>query len=338
MPIKRLTAFTVLAAALLAVAPVQADTSKTHGKPANAKHAQQKQPPHSKPAHGKPAHSNSKLAAATHKGIRSRSAASSTGDADVAVSTMGDDAAVETKSQKLPIWVSRHAGSLQASPLQAASFTVVDSAVATVATPAWLSQAPASDQAQMLVQTTEPTYFGRLGASDVVTGDESVATDHVPANTSTGLAGTEKQEAEVAGAGEIGDLRKALIAMAMGLRDIRYVRGGHDPATGFDCSGFVRYVFAHAIGMQLPTNSASQFLAGLKVKREDMKPGDLVFFHTRGKRGISHVGIYISNGNFIHSPASGESVQISSLDDAYWAKHFAGAKRPEAMAMVTHNG
>jgi len=124
------------------------------------------------------------------------------------------------------------------------------------------------------------------------------------------------------------------------LRDIRYVRGGHDPATGFDCSGFVRYVFAHAIGMQLPTNSASQFLAGLKVKREDMKPGDLVFFHTRGKSGISHVGIYISNGNFIHSPASGQSVQISSLDEAYWAKHFAGAKRPEAMqvAMLTHNG
>jgi cell wall-associated NlpC family hydrolase len=125
-----------------------------------------------------------------------------------------------------------------------------------------------------------------------------------------------------------------LISLAMQLRDIRYVRGGHDPATGFDCSGFVRYVFAHAIGMQLPTNSASQFLAGLRVKRSDMKPGDLVFFHTHGKRRISHVGIYISDGRFIHSPTSGKSVQISSLDEAYWAKHFAGAKRPQAIAMA----
>ncbi|HEV2681664.1 MAG TPA: C40 family peptidase [Rhodanobacter sp.] len=130
------------------------------------------------------------------------------------------------------------------------------------------------------------------------------------------------------------DLRKSLIAMAMKMRDIRYVRGGHDPSTGFDCSGFVRYVFAHAIGLQLPNNSASQFLAGLKVKRSDMKPGDLVFFRTHGKQRISHVGIYISEGRFIHSPASGKSVEISSLDEVYWAKRFAGAKRPEAMALA----
>ena len=136
------------------------------------------------------------------------------------------------------------------------------------------------------------------------------------------------------------DLRKSLIALAMNLRDVRYVRGGHNPATGFDCSGFVRYVFAHAIGVQLPTNSASQFLAGLKVKRADMKPGDLVFFHTGGRRhGISHVGIYISNGRFIHAPTYGKRVQISSLDEAYWAKRFVGAKRPEGMlALVGHNG
>ena len=135
------------------------------------------------------------------------------------------------------------------------------------------------------------------------------------------------------------DLRKALIALAMNLRDVRYVRGGHSPSTGFDCSGFVRYVFAHAIGVQLPSNSASQFLAGLKVKRADMKPGDLVFFHTGGRRhGISHVGIYISNGQFIHAPTYGKRVQISSLDEAYWAKRFVGAKRPEGMLALAGNG
>ena len=127
-------------------------------------------------------------------------------------------------------------------------------------------------------------------------------------------------------------LRQALVALAMQLRDVRYVRGGRSPATGFDCSGFVRYVFAHAIGLNLPANSARQFLAGVKVKRGDMQPGDLVFFHTRGKKRISHVGIYLDNGRFIHSPSAGKSVEVSSLDEAYWAKRFAGARRPEGIA------
>ncbi len=137
---------------------------------------------------------------------------------------------------------------------------------------------------------------------------------------------------------DVTDLRKALIGMAMKLRNIRYARGGHDPSTGFDCSGFVRYVFAHAIGLNLPHNSAAQFLAGLKVKRGDMEPGDLVFFRTHGKRRISHVGIYISDGRFIHSPTSGKSVEISSLDESYWSKRFAGAKRPETIAFTADKG
>ena len=136
----------------------------------------------------------------------------------------------------------------------------------------------------------------------------------------------------------VAHLREMLVDFAVTLRDIRYRRGGREPATGFDCSGFVRYVFAHAVGLQLPTNSASQFLAGLKVNRADMKPGDLVFFHTHGKSRISHVGIYISDGRFIHSPASGKSVEISSLNEAYWAKRFAGAKRPEGIAQVASKG
>jgi cell wall-associated NlpC family hydrolase len=130
------------------------------------------------------------------------------------------------------------------------------------------------------------------------------------------------------------DLRHALIGLAMKLRDIRYVRGGHDPSTGFDCSGFVRYVFAHAVGLELPTNSASQFVAGLAVKRADMRPGDLVFFRTAGRGGrgrISHVGIYIDNGQFIHSPSRGKTVRVDNLQEAYWAKRFAGAKRPEGI-------
>lgn len=150
----------------------------------------------------------------------------------------------------------------------------------------------------------------------------------LPANPAA-LAPVQAQEAPV---DEATRLRQALVALAMQLRDVRYVRGGHSPATGFDCSGFVRYVFAHAIGLNLPANSARQFLAGVKVKRGDMQPGDLVFFHTRGKKRISHVGIYLDNGRFIHSPSAGKSVEVSSLDEAYWAKRFAGARRPEGIA------
>jgi cell wall-associated NlpC family hydrolase len=141
------------------------------------------------------------------------------------------------------------------------------------------------------------------------------------------------------------DLRDTLIGLAMQLRNVRYVRGGRDPSTGFDCSGFVRYVFERAIGLQLPTNSASQYLIGRIVKRNDMQPGDLVFFRTAGGRHgqgrVSHVGIYISDGHFIHSPRRGESVRVDSLGDSYWAKRFAGARRPDGMAQIstgTHNG
>ncbi|MGH8158335.1 MAG: C40 family peptidase [Rhodanobacter sp.] len=313
MPINRLTAFSVLAAVLLVAVPVQATTSKTQSKPAHAQ-PQHKQA-NSKPAHHKPTHG--KLASSAHKTSHTHSAASHAAVADSDLPTTVDTAeTVEVKSA-LP---TSHL-------LQAHTFAVAGATVSANAAPAWLNQAPVFNPAQMLVQSTRPTYFGALTA-----GDRSVAAVDAVAGDKSG------QTPDAVGNENVTDLRKALITMAMNLRDIRYVRGGRDPSTGFDCSGFVRYVFAHAIGLQLPTNSASQFLAGLKVNRADMKPGDLVFFRTHGKRSISHVGIYISEGRFIHSPSAGKSVEISSLSDAYWAKRFAGAKRPEGIVQVAHNG
>lgn len=126
-------------------------------------------------------------------------------------------------------------------------------------------------------------------------------------------------------------VRKLLADFAMTLRDIRYRRGGRDPSTGFDCSGFVRYVFRHSVDQDLPTTSASQFHAGEEVDRADMKTGDLVFFRTHGKR-VSHVGIYLDHGRFIHSPSVGKRVSISHLDEAYWSKRFVGAKRPDGLS------
>ncbi len=126
------------------------------------------------------------------------------------------------------------------------------------------------------------------------------------------------------------DSRQALAEFAMKLRDIRYRRGGRVPATGFDCSGFVHYVFASALGIDLPENSVSQFNTGMQIARAQMKTGDLVFFHIHGKR-ISHVGIYLGEGRFIHSPTTGQRVRIDRLDEQYWARRFAGAKRPDAL-------
>ena len=126
-------------------------------------------------------------------------------------------------------------------------------------------------------------------------------------------------------------LRQLLADFAVTLRDIRYRRGGREPSTGFDCSGFVRYVFRHSLGQDLPTDSASQFHAGAKVARGEMKTGDLVFFRTRGQR-VSHVGIYLDNGRFIHAPSAGKRVSISNLDETYWAKRFVGAKRPHGLS------
>lgn len=124
-----------------------------------------------------------------------------------------------------------------------------------------------------------------------------------------------------------------LIALAKDLRNIRYRRGGSSPKTGFDCSGFVRYVFQHALGIELPAGSAAQFRVGDKIDRSQMQAGDLVFFRIAGKR-ISHVGIYVAEGRFIHAPSAGKVVRVDSLEENYWARRFAGAKRPEAIARI----
>jgi cell wall-associated NlpC family hydrolase len=121
--------------------------------------------------------------------------------------------------------------------------------------------------------------------------------------------------------------RELLAAFAMTLRDIRYRHGGRSPKTGFDCSGFVQYVFAHSLGIELPDTSITQFQDGAGVTRNELQTGDLVFFHTRGKR-VSHVGIYLGNGLFIHSPSTGKRVRVDELKDRYWAQRYVGAKRP----------
>ena len=125
---------------------------------------------------------------------------------------------------------------------------------------------------------------------------------------------------------EIRQRASDLTLKAMDFMGIRYKRGGNTPENGLDCSGFVRLVFKDAVGENLPRTAAEISRVGENVDQKDLRPGDLVFYNTL-KRGFSHVGIYLGDNKFIHSPSAGGQVRIESMDLAYWKKRFNGARR-----------
>ena len=124
-----------------------------------------------------------------------------------------------------------------------------------------------------------------------------------------------------------------MVFAAMNFVGVRYRRGGESAETGFDCSGFTRHVYEMSLGLVLPRRADEQAAApGLvAVPRDELKPGDLVFFNTM-KRTFSHVGIYIGDDRFVHAPRTGQDIRTDSLSLAYWAKRFTGARRAEAVA------
>jgi cell wall-associated NlpC family hydrolase len=106
-----------------------------------------------------------------------------------------------------------------------------------------------------------------------------------------------------------------------------YRLGGTSPETGLDCSGLVGYVFKQAAGLILPRDSRSISEAAQPLSKEELRPGDLVFFNTLN-RAFSHVGIYLGEDRFVHATSSRTGVvMVSSLNDHYWHKHFDGARR-----------
>jgi cell wall-associated NlpC family hydrolase len=124
------------------------------------------------------------------------------------------------------------------------------------------------------------------------------------------------------------DKASDLVLAAMNFLGVPYRRGGASADDGFDCSGFTRHIFELSIGLALPRRVDEQANApGLsQVKRDELKPGDLVFFNTL-KRTFSHVGIYVGDGKFIHAPRTGARVRVEDMRDRYWAKRFTGARR-----------
>lgn len=118
----------------------------------------------------------------------------------------------------------------------------------------------------------------------------------------------------------------AVLMRAIGLVGTPYTYGGNTPESGFDCSGLVTYVYRDMLDLRLPRTSRE--LAGIQGPRiapEKLAAADLVFFGSKGS--VSHVGIYVGEGRFVHAPSTGGTVRLDYLDGPYWRDHYSGAKR-----------
>jgi cell wall-associated NlpC family hydrolase len=124
-----------------------------------------------------------------------------------------------------------------------------------------------------------------------------------------------------------------MVITAMNFLGVPYRSGGNTADSGFDCSGFTRLIFEMSIGLVLPRRVDEQAnAAGLvEVPRDDLRPGDLVFFNTL-QRTFSHVGIYVGEGKFIHAPRTGGAVRVEDMRYAYWSTRYTGARRAAAAA------
>jgi cell wall-associated NlpC family hydrolase len=127
----------------------------------------------------------------------------------------------------------------------------------------------------------------------------------------------------------VGEKASDLVMNAMGFLGVPYRRGGNTVETGFDCSGFVRAMYEQTIGLLLPRRADEQAAVTQAIDRNDLKPGDLVFFNTM-RHAFSHVGIYVGDNKFIHSPKPGSEVRVEDMRVAYWERRFTGARRVPA--------
>lgn len=170
-----------------------------------------------------------------------------------------------------------------------------------------------------------PKFF-RLGKS---TGTAPSAAALNGSSSSSGSASNDSSESDSDDSGSTGSATGAqIVAEAQKYLGTPYVYGGASPS-GFDCSGFVYYVLKQ-LGYSPYRTPADQYTQGTYVAKSDLQPGDIVFFANTYASGLSHVGIYTGNGQFIHSPNSRSTVSYSDLTTGYWANHYYGARRMSA--------
>lgn len=117
-----------------------------------------------------------------------------------------------------------------------------------------------------------------------------------------------------------------LVMYALSLADTPYRYGGNSATSGFDCSGFVGHVYRHSLGVSMPRSSREISRVGKPIGQNELSPGDLVFYNTQ-HASFSHVGIYIGDGKFVHSPRSGERVRTEQMQMSYWQMRYDGARR-----------
>ena len=128
------------------------------------------------------------------------------------------------------------------------------------------------------------------------------------------------------GPNAVADRTGSVLMQALSLIGANYRFGGSSIEHGFDCSGFVRYVFTEAVSLELPRSSYAMARLGKAVDRDQLEPGDLLFYNTMRRRA-SHVAIYLGDGRFVHAPSKGKQVEIVEMSDSYWKKRFNGARR-----------
>jgi cell wall-associated NlpC family hydrolase len=159
------------------------------------------------------------------------------------------------------------------------------------------------------------------------------ASDVYPSNPATDATPASGTRSFLSGvASKAGDV----VVGALNMIGVRYRWGGNTPDSGLDCSGFVRYVFQDTLGMTLPRRAEEMSRVGEKVRVSELKPGDLVFFNTM-RRSFSHVGIYIGDNKFVHSPSTGSTIRVDDMENGYWEKRFQGARRIETAFPIDGN-
>jgi cell wall-associated NlpC family hydrolase len=174
-------------------------------------------------------------------------------------------------------------------------------------------------------------FASALSAVASISHAQSQPSDHDQMNTFLQEKGlVQKLGDQVSAAGKVvSDKASDLVVTAMGFLGVPYKRGGNSLESGLDCSGFVRLIYEQTVGLVLPRRAAEQAAAAIPIDKSELQPGDLVFFNTL-RSAFSHVGIYVGDHKFIHSPRSGGVVRVEDMRVAYWQQRFDGARRVDA--------
>ncbi|TAK30609.1 MAG: LysM peptidoglycan-binding domain-containing protein [Chloroflexota bacterium] len=178
------------------------------------------------------------------------------------------------------------------------------------------------------VPTARPTNVPTARPTNVPTArPTSVPTAPPTATTAPKRTPTPVPTAPMPSPAPSGSLGARIVELAMQYRGYRYTWGGTSPATGFDCSGFVYFIYKQA-GRPIPRDLFGQLNAGPRVNRDQLQPGDIVYFQNTYTTGLSHDGIYIGGGRFISANSENVGVIITGLSDSYWSSKWYAANRP----------